>query len=185
MTARGTRGACGAALVCAGAAVGADAAGVRINWTDSIPRGFYRTSAEAVARGSLVLACVPRAAAEFGRTRGYLVGGDCAGGVAPVGKPVAAVAGDTVDVSAAGVRVNGRLLPNSVPLTRDAGGRGLPAAHPRRAVVAAGELWLVSSWNPRSYDARYWGPVPRRAVRAVIRPWWVERASPETQRPDL
>ncbi len=172
------RRAFGAGLVLAGTAVGAQALGLRLNWTTSIPRGVYRTTAEAPARGRTVLACLPLEAARFGRARGYLLGGDCPGGVAPVGKPIAAVGGDTVDVGAEGVRVNGRLLPNSAPLARDARGRPLPPAGRRRGVVARGELWLVSTWNPRSYDGRYWGAIQANAVRSVIRPLWVQHAPP-------
>ncbi len=43
----------------------------------------------------------------------------------PLLKPIVAVAGDRVVLSAEGMRVNGRLLPKTAPLFRDAAGRSL------------------------------------------------------------
>lgn len=153
--------------------LGAGVAGIRYNLTASMPAGLYRAvPGEVPGRGTIVVACLPLATAEMGRARGYLPRGNCPGGVMPVGKPVAAAAGDTVDVRADGLRVNGRALANSMALERDAVGRRVRGVPPGRYVVTPGELWLVSGYSARSYDSRYFGGVPASRVRAVVRPLW-------------
>src|SRR5437870_11417702 len=57
---------------------------VRLNVSPSIPLGFYRTVDEPVARGVLVVACVPPDAARLARDRGYLPAGSCPGGTRSV-----------------------------------------------------------------------------------------------------
>jgi type IV secretory pathway protease TraF len=39
-----------------------------------------------------------------------------------------------------------------------------------RRRVAPGEVWLFGFHNPRSWDARYFGPVPLSGVRGVLQP---------------
>ena len=145
-------------------------AGLRINSTTSMPRGVYRSIGGAVRPGSIVAACLPCAVSQFGMERGYLGAGSCPDGVEPVVKVVAAVAGDVAEVSAQGVTVNGWPLPNSRPLDRDRGGRELLSypAGPRR--LEPGELWLSSPYEERSWDSRYFGPVPSECVTDVVVP---------------
>ena len=102
--------------------------------------------------------------------RGYLQPGACPGGAESVLKPVAAVEGDTVDITLAGVSVNGAALANTAQLDQDSAGRALQPVPPGSYRVAPGEVWLLSSHSPLSWDARYWGPLPAGAVRATARP---------------
>jgi len=70
-----------------------------------------------------------------------------------------------VDVSAAGIAVNGVRVPNTAPLAADSARRPLehwPFGH---YVVAPGTIWVASSYHPRSFDSRYFGPIPTTAVR--------------------
>jgi conjugative transfer signal peptidase TraF len=120
-----------------------------------------------------VVACWSSDAAALARARGYLRPGLCEGGVQPVIKPVVAVAGDVVDLGPAAVVVNGRALPGSGSADADSSGRRLPHARWGRHVVAPGELWLVSTRVPNSWDSRYLGPISLSQVRAVARPIWV------------
>jgi type IV secretory pathway protease TraF len=39
-----------------------------------------------------------------------------------------------------------------------------------RYIVGSGEIWLVSSYSPRSFDSRYFGPVKVGRVVATVRP---------------
>ena len=149
--------------------------GVRLNLTGSLPVGLYLESAGAPTRGSLVLACLPPPVGSFARARGYVPRGRCPDGGAPVGKLVAAVAGDTVVMSAAGLEVNGRAIPNSGPLTRDSHGRLLPSAPMGRQIVRTGELWLMSPYSPLSFDSRYFGSVEVRSVLTLARPLWTAK----------
>lgn len=47
-------------------------AGLRINTSSSMPRGFYRAVAGKLRRGAVVAACLPVDVARFGMERHYL-----------------------------------------------------------------------------------------------------------------
>jgi conjugative transfer signal peptidase TraF len=162
------------ALLC-----GAWVAGLRLNLTGSMPVGIYSTARDAPDRGSIVLACLPSDVATFAKLRGYVPrGGSCPGGVLPVGKPIVALAGDTVVVTTTGLLVNGIPAPNSEPLSRDTKGRPLPRPQPGQYVVGADELWLVSEYSRFSFDSRYFGPVDADQVRGHVRMLWTAGTSP-------
>ena len=88
----------------------------------------------------------------------------------PLVKPVVAVAGDEVEMSARGICVNGRILPNTAPLQRDSNGRPLAPWRFGRYMVVPGMMWVASSYDSRSFDSRYFGPVPVSAIRDRLRP---------------
>ena len=92
----------------------------------------------------------------------------------PLLKQIAAVPGDTVRVTEAGISVNGRPLPHTAPLASDSQGRPLPHVPPGIYQVEPGTVWLLSTYNARSFDSRYFGPVPVAALRARLRPIAVE-----------
>jgi conjugative transfer signal peptidase TraF len=160
----------GAALLILGNLIAA--ASLRWNATASMPLGIYRfavVSPHGVSRGMLVAVCPPSSAAELGRRRGYLSRGTCAEDSEPLLKTVVAIAGDDVTVSPSGVAVNGRLLRDSESLAVDRAGRPLvswPRGHFR---MARGAIWLHAD-HERSWDSRYWGPVPTRNVLAKALP---------------
>jgi conjugative transfer signal peptidase TraF len=144
---------------------------LRITLTDSAaPAGVYRVSVAPVRRGVLVAACLPAAIARQGIARGYLREGDCPAGAEPVAKVIGAVAGDTVDVEPGWVAVNGVKFPNSRTAARDSAGRPLAHVLSGARRVGAGEIWLFGFNDARSWDARYFGPVPFAGVRGVLRP---------------
>lgn len=152
-------------------------AGMRINLSPSVPVGIYLAerirSDRLVHRGSLVAVCLPADVAEWGRARGYLHRGSCADGTAPVGKPVFAVAGDTVTVRATGLRLNRDAIARTQPLRTDDHARPLPRVPDGRYVVHTGDVWLVSTYSTRSWDSRYFGAVPATAIVSLLRPIWV------------
>ena len=154
---------------------GCHSAGLWINTTDSMPMGLWRQAADQAARpGDVVLLCLPKTpATELGQARGYIAPGPCATGQEILLKPIAAGAGDVVTVSPSGVSVDGRAIANSAQLARDSQGRPLPAYPAGTYRVPSGEIWLVSPHNPRSFDSRYFGPVPASLVRSTVRPVWV------------
>ena len=129
-----------------------------INLSPSLPLGVYRPVDAPVTRGAIVVVCLPLTIGRLARERGYLGYGPCPGHVERLGKRVAAVAGDTVETDAGGVRINGFLIPGSRRLERDSRGRPLPVTAPR-VVVRPGELFLLATDNPRSFDSRYFGAV--------------------------
>lgn len=122
-------------------------------------------------RNVLVLLCLPKPVAEFAHERGYVPNGFCESGVAPLGKRIVAIPGDTVVMTPAGVRVNGVLIPNSRPLPRDGRNRRLPALTVRLSVVPPHQIWVLSQYSSRSFDSRYFGPIPDSSVQATIRPF--------------
>ena len=168
-----------AALSAVIALVACTALHIMYNYTPSMPVGFYWIWRPhgSIKAGDVVLACVPldTPAAKEGLRRHYLPihqFGElrCPGDVYPVVKPVAAVSGDTVTLSMAGVSVDHHLLPDTAIIQADPHGR--PVWHmPLGAYkVPAGTFWLISGFNRLSFDSRYWGPVPRADI--------LRRASP-------
>jgi len=161
-----------AALVVALGAVLAARVYLRINMTDSLPRGIYLIAPvprNGAGRGELVVACPPRLYAEVGRTRGYLLSGSCPGDVAPVLKFVAAGGGDIVHLSSEGLSVNGKLLPHTALLHADR--RGNVPRHVAFATyrVPTDEIWLFTP-KDNGYDSRYFGPVSVANVLNVATP---------------
>jgi conjugative transfer signal peptidase TraF len=146
--------------------------GLRISLTDSAaPAGIYLVVPKlSVERGELVGACLTTSIAQEGLARGYLSRGDCPSGAEPVAKVVLALPGDIVTVTPAGVSVNTKAFGDSPVAARDSNGRPLRHVRWGRHRVAPGEVWLFGFHNPRSWDARYFGPTPLSGVRGVLQP---------------
>ena len=153
-----------------GVACGGYALGLRANLTTSIPTGLYQLERGPIRHGTIVLVCLPAPISAFAHARGFIPRGSCSDGNAPIGKTVAAVQGDTVDVSPIGIAVNGRALLRSHALTFDSSNRPLHPFPSGRHFVRNGTVWLVSSTSSRSFDSRYFGPVDINSVVARIRP---------------
>lgn len=152
-------------------AVLAYVSGARINTTKSIPVGLYWTSSAAVEKGAYVLFCPPQVQVfNEARERGYIGAGFCPGGYGYMMKRVLAAKGDDVAVSADGVRVNGELLPLSVPKEVDVGGRPLPRFQADRYTLGAAEVLLMSDVSGTSFDGRYFGPINRSQIQTVVSP---------------
>ena len=75
-----------------------------------------------------------------------------------------------VELEPGWVAVNGVKFPNSQTAARDSAGRPLAHVSSGARRVGAGEVWLFGFNNRRSWDARYFGPVPLANVRGVLRP---------------
>ncbi|MGH9663690.1 MAG: conjugative transfer signal peptidase TraF [Bryobacteraceae bacterium] len=161
------------ALVAAGVSVGTflfcGLFGLRINTSPSLPLGLYFTSVDNNA--NLIEFCPAEPFARLAIVRGYRDAGACRDGAAPLLKPVVAKAGDVVDLSARGISVNGVLLPNTAPLSKDTKGRPLEAWPLGRYVVAPQTVWVASSYHPRSFDSRYFGPLSTAAIRSHLKPF--------------
>ncbi|MES2264558.1 MAG: conjugative transfer signal peptidase TraF [Pseudomonadota bacterium] len=145
--------------------------GARINSSASIPLGLYWKIDAPIEKGAYVMFCPPQVSIfDDARRRGYIGAGFCPGGYGYVMKKVLAATGDLVTVAGDGVRVNGKLLPLSIPLHADGNGRLLPRFQADSYVLSEYQLLLMSDINPKSFDARYFGPVQRMQVREVIKP---------------
>jgi conjugative transfer signal peptidase TraF len=158
-----------AVAVLAGSFLVCGFAGVRFNSSPSLPVGMYITTAD--ERSNLVEFCPAEPFGSFSIARGYRDAGTCRDGAAPLLKPVVASAGDAVELSARGISVNGVLLPNTAPLSKDSKGRPLRAWPFGRYSVAPGTVWVASSHHPRSFDSRYFGPISTAAIRHRLKPF--------------
>ncbi len=147
-------------------------AGLRVNLSGSMPIGLYRVSNRPPVKGAMVLVCLPADVAVFARSRGYVPNGRCPGSTAPIGKVVLAMAGDSVEVTAEGLLLNGRPVRNTRPLAFDAAGRSLRRFPDGTYIVAQDELWLYSPYSTRSFDSRYFGPLHVSSIRSRVLPLW-------------
>lgn len=156
-------------------AAAASSVGLRFNLTSSLPIGLYRVTKDSptLERGAIVLYCLPPPVAGFAHNRGYVPrGGQCPGGLTPIGKMVAALPGDTVVLTTAGITVNGVLQSHSRALATDLKCRGLPQLARRAYVIGRDYVWLLAP-SERSFDSRYLGPLAARNVLARVQPVWV------------
>jgi conjugative transfer signal peptidase TraF len=149
--------------------------GLTFNVTDSVPIGLYRMTDSTT--GSYVLFCPTGQAASVANERGYRprsIGNiACSDGFAPLGKPIAAREGDVVHVDEHGIAVNGVPLKNSGAKRIDGKGRAMPRIPYGTYTVPSDAVWVVSTYNPMSYDSRYFGPISLSRIISYERPLWI------------
>jgi conjugative transfer signal peptidase TraF len=156
-------------------------AGLRINLTDSIATGIWLTQDRPVVVGEYVMVCPPdNDVVRLGHSRGYIPAGWCPGGYGPLMKRVAGAAGAQVAIHADGMYVDGARLPHSAPLDQDGAGRPIVAWTPSSFQLASDEVLLYGDGTAASFDARYFGPVPRSLVLSVIVPVLVQTRREES-----
>ena len=143
------------------------ALGLRVNASPSLPLGLYQATS---TNSGLVEFCPDEPAASVAIKRGYRQGGSCPDGAAPLLKPIVAQAGDVVRLSENGIEVNEHHLPNTAPLSADTAARPLVHWPYGTYLVKAGELWVASTYNARSFDSRYFGPIRESVIRSRVRP---------------
>jgi len=145
------------------------------NPSGSVAVGWYRVDplvrhagslSPAMHVGSIVLVPLPAAATALAARRGYLPSR------IPLLKPVAAVAPQQVCIAEGRVRIDG--MPVAAALRIDGKGRPLRAWLSCRR-LRPGELFLLSTTNPASFDSRYFGPVRADTVLGVAHPIWLEQ----------
>lgn len=152
-----------AAAVCIGTFQLFGSLGLRINTSPSLPMGVYIATPDNTA--NLVEFCPVEPFATLAIVRGYRDPGTCRDGAAPLLKPVVAKPGDLVELFARGISVNGVLIPNTAPLSKDRKGRPLEAWPFGRFLVAPGTVWVASSYHSGSFDSRYFGPISSATIR--------------------
>lgn len=131
--------------------------GLRVNTTNSIPKGVYRITHTVPNKGDYVLFCPPdEEVFRQAHARGYLNTGFCHGGYEALMKKVAATASDSVSIDSDGVWVNGKLWPDSGPLLRDQQARIMPKMTLQNRLLEKNEYLLMGE-HPASFDARYFG----------------------------
>ncbi len=132
------------------------------NASASAPRGLYLLRpATPLHIGELVAVAPPEPLARFAALRGYLPLG------VPLLKHIAALEGQTVCRLAYTITIDGR--PVATVRERDSRGRLLPRWQGCRA-LRAGEVFLLNSAIPDSFDGRYFGVLPANIVTARAEP---------------
>lgn len=126
------------------------------NVSASAPVGLYFVGgAGNIVRGDMVAARVPGGLRLFAARRGYLPAN------VPLVKRVVGVAGDVVCASGAAVIVNGHRV--AVRLEADGRGRAMPWWSGCVELVE-GDVFLLMSGSPASFDGRYFGVTPAAEV---------------------
>ena len=138
------------------------------NASASVPVGWYRIEpALALHIGDIVLVHVPAEPAALAARRHYLPSN------VPLLKRIVALAPQKVCIRGRTVRIDGVAIAATLPV--DGAGRQLIAwSHCRR--LRRGELFLLSTDSPASFDSRYFGPVTVFAVIGQAQPLRIEGA---------
>src|SRR5690606_20732313 len=136
---------------------------VGYNASDSVPIGWYHitplgTDVDAIPVDSVVLGGVPDGVAVLADQRGYR-----RLNVSLLNR-VGAAAPQHVCVEDGRVRIDGVTVAHVLLI--DAQARPLPSWTQCRQLVE-GELFLLSTTNPGSFDSRYFGPIDRANVIGV------------------
>lgn len=135
------------------------------NPSDSVPLGWYRIGPpDSLHVDSIVLTRLPADAAALAAQRGYLPER------IPLLKRIGAMSPQQVCIEKHIVRIDGVAV--ATALKADRRGRLLPVWQQCRA-LHDGELFLLSSTNPASFDSRYFGPVAVSAVIGSAQPLWI------------
>lgn len=144
--------------------------GIRFTYTDSLPIGLYRSVPGIPTRGALVSICLPDDLSSLAKERGYGRPGRCPGDIAPLLKQVVAMPGDAVSVTDAGLTVNGIEISNTSRIHHDSQGRAIQMIDTGIYQTGNNELWLIANHSTRSWDSRYFGPIPMDQVQSAMQP---------------
>jgi conjugative transfer signal peptidase TraF len=141
--------------------------GLKHNPSPSIPTGWYIRTEESGAQ--FVEFCPPEPFASLARERTYGdFGFSCRFFRSPFIKRILGRFGDVVTLRPTGILLNDQPVPNSKPLQFDSRGRWMIHYREGRYLIRPDELWVIGD-DPRSFDSRYYGPVPKYLVRDYMR----------------
>jgi conjugative transfer signal peptidase TraF len=134
------------------------------NLTDSLPRGLYvrHRASTPPARNGIVAIQVPPNVEALVFERRYLPAG------AQLFKRVVGLPGDRVCLGRGQYEVNGASL--GLVLASDSAGNSLPTA--LFCGVVPDGLYFLAGDTPRSFDSRYFGPLPAAALTDRLTPLW-------------
>lgn len=135
-----------------------------INITPSYPIGLYQEiPTKEIIKGDLVLFCPPKKEIfTYGLSKGFYPSGKCESGSIPFIKKVAALEGDIVLIDKF-VYVNGEKQNNSDVKSN------FPY-HSKGGKITKNCVLLLSDYNKRSFDGRYFGELNKNVIIARIKP---------------
>lgn len=144
-----------------------------VNVSSSLPIGIYLIEHDktAPAKGDMVLSCIPSLYANLAFERGYLTSGKCHNKIAPVGKYVAAITGDSVETTPEGIYINKKLIPNSKAQITDPNRRKMFTQNINRT-LRKNEILLLNE-KKNSFDSRYFGIVDTSFLIGKLEPFAV------------
>lgn len=140
---------------------------LRLNYSDSVPVGLYRSQPEPDApfAGICLNSMTLRSAFDAGLK---LEAGECPDGHQPILKTVYRATPDSPIVfDAQGFTIAGVPIPNTKPKAFSKTGK--PLTHYAFGLYTSG-LWAVSGYNRDSFDSRYFGPVSAENVKFYAKP---------------
>ncbi len=149
------------------------AQGYRIITTPSVPPGVWKVEPihGPIRQGQFVWLCPPDTQLfRLAKQRGYIPEGECPGGYRHLLKPVAAVTSDKILIKKSGIFVNGEFIQNSQVLKRDQKGQPLPQAISTQYMVQPGFIWVISPFDLKSFDSRYFHGVSTTQLKGIARP---------------
>jgi conjugative transfer signal peptidase TraF len=151
--------------------------GISHGHTGSEPVGWYRTTYETPRRGDFVTFRLPDNLRREGISRGYI--GSRWPFPSLLTKRLAALPGDTVQVTRLGVFINGNRWPDSAPRKHDQAGRPM-LVHYGSYRVEPGYFVALSD-SPDGWDGRYFGELPATFILGrAHRIWrWMDESNPK------
>lgn len=161
-----------------GLAVAMAWSGIVINITPSYPRGLYTgetlQNERKIMVKEMVLVCpdIENPAITKALQLKIFPAGCCTGGIAPLIKTVEGVPGDYIERENNQITINGQVL------------QGTPVIHAQlfpkpvgpgyRHRLSENEYWLMSDYNPDSFDSRYFGPITKDQISKILQPFLTE-----------
>jgi conjugative transfer signal peptidase TraF len=134
------------------------------NASASVPIGLYSVEPiDQLAVTNLVVAMPPNSLATFLAERDYVPLG------MPLIKRILALRGQSVCRNERVISVDGIAM--GMALAHDRQGRPLPIWQGCQA-IAEGDVFLMNWDEPASFDGRYFGPIPLRAIIGRAKPLW-------------
>ena len=135
------------------------AVGIRINLTPSFPLGLYKISEKAhLKKGDFVLICAPDKMDYQRKPLPKEEGGICENGTTPLLKKIVALAGDSISVKNMKIFVNGIEQVNSSINQKRA------KQFTKSCILEEGEVFVMSDYNPLSFDSRYFGALKTKNI---------------------
>lgn len=133
-----------------------------------MPRGIYWRETGKIHRGDFVAFCLNKKHQQSGLDRGYLINGTRCQFSEPLIKKVIAVPGDNIILSSQFIIVNSKFLSYQT-LSTDSQNRPLEA-YPAGVYTNTKDYWVIGTDSKRSWDSRYFGPIPQKSILWKIKP---------------
>lgn len=147
-----------------------------LNTTESMPKGlYYVLSNTELARNDMVTFCPPyNEFLKFAERQGFW--GDlkkiCNRQTPKYMKKIVGIPGDSISVFYSGVYVNNVKIANSEAYTKILSDK-IFAGYEKKFVLKSDEYFLMSDYNPLSFDSRYFGVIKREQIISSVNPFFV------------